>query len=332
MTGRPGDRVRMTDVARKAEVSLGTVSKALSGQGQLAADTRSRVLRAAKELGFTSTRPHSSTGFTIGVLSTDHVGRFSIPILEGAEDALGAVEGLMILCESRGDPIRERHYVRALQSRHVDGILVTGRSSDVRPSLGAHLTIPTVYALARSVDHSDLSVTHDDEGGAALAVAHLLDTGRHQVALVGGAARHIATRNRERGALRSLAEAGVAPVLGGTLYGEWSEQWGREAVATLLRAGAAFDGVFCFSDQIARGALDALRENGMDVPGTVGVVGVDNWSVMAEAARPPLTTVDLALHSIGRTAASRLLAIIAGEPRPTGVELVPCGLVRRAST
>ncbi|WP_375432664.1 LacI family DNA-binding transcriptional regulator [uncultured Friedmanniella sp.] len=322
----------MTDVARKAEVSLGTVSKALSGQGQLAADTRSRVLRAAKELGFTSTRPHSSTGFTIGVLSTDHVGRFSIPILEGAEDALGAVEGLMILCESRGDPIRERHYVRALQSRHVDGILVTGRSSDVRPSLGARLTIPTVYALARSVDHSDLSVTHDDEGGAALAVAHLLDTGRHQVALVGGAARHIATRNRERGALRSLAEAGVAPVLGGTLYGEWSEQWGREAVATLLRAGAAFDGVFCFSDQIARGALDALRENGMDVPGTVGVVGVDNWSVMAEAARPPLTTVDLALHSIGRTAASRLLAIIAGEPRPTGVELVPCGLVRRAST
>lgn len=328
------NRVTMSDIARSADVSLGTVSKALNGRGQLSPDTRARVLRAATALGFAPSRPAAvqSTGFTIGVLSTDYVGRFSIPILEGAEDVLGGVEGLMILCESRGDPIRERHYVRALQSRRVDGILITGRSSDVRLSLGADFPIPTVYALVRSGSQEDVSVTHDDEGGGVLAVGHLLDTGRRRIALVGGAVRHIATRDRERGALRALTEAGVAPVLGGTLYGEWSEQWGRQAVATLLHSGAAFDGLFCFSDQIARGALDALRENGVDVPGAVGVVGVDNWSVMAEAARPALTTVDLNLHSIGRIAATRLLSIIAGNPRPTGVELVPCELVRRAST
>lgn len=334
MPRTPAARITMADIARHADVSLGTVSKALNGRGQLATGTRSRVLRAATDLGFTAARSSAlpSTGFTIGVLSTDHVGRFSIPILEGAEDALGGVEGLMMLCESRGDPIRERHYVRTLQSRRVDGILITGRSSDVRSSLGSGFPIPTVYALGRSGSDEDVSVTHDDEGGGALAVGHLLDTGRRRIALVGGAARHIATRERERGALRALTEAGVAPVLGGTLYGEWSEQWGREAVATLLHADAEFDGLFCFSDQIARGALDALRENGVDVPAAVGVVGVDNWSVMAEAARPALTTVDLNLHSIGRTAASRLLSIIAGDPRHAGVELVPCELVRRAST
>lgn len=334
MPRTPSDRVTMAHVARHAEVSIGTVSKALNGRGQLAVGTRARVLRAAKELGFVATPPAAQprAGFTIGVLSTDHVGRFSIPILEGAEDALGGVEGLMILCESRGDPIRERHYVRALQQRRVDGVMITGRSSDVRPSLGPDFPIPTVYALLRSESEDDLSVTHDDEAGGALAVGHLLDTGRRRVALIGGAARHLSTRNRERGALAALAAAGVAPVLGGTLYGEWSEKWGREAVATLLHADATFDALFCFSDQIARGALDALREQGVDVPGSVGVVGVDNWSVMTDAARPALTTIDLSLHRIGRTAAERLLAMIAGERGTGGVELVPCELVRRAST
>lgn len=324
----------MADVARHADVSLGTVSKALSGQGQLTRDTRSRVLRAAGELGFTSPRTAAPppTGLTIGVLSTDHVGRFSIPILEGAEDALGGVEGLMILCESRGDPIRERHYVRELQARTVDGVLITGRSSDVRPSLGPDFPIPTVYALLQSESAEDVSVTHDDEGGGALAVQHLLDTGRRRIALVGGSPRHLSTRNRERGAMRALAEAGATPVLGGTLYGEWSEKWGREAVSMLLHAKADFDGLFCFSDQIARGALDTLREQGIQVPSAVGVVGVDNWSIMAEAARPALTTVDLNLHQIGRTAAGRLLSMIASGGVAGGVELVPCELVRRAST
>lgn len=333
MPKTPSDRVTMSDVARHADVSLGTVSKALSGRGQLTRDTRGRVLQAASELGFTPTRAASPpTGLTIGVLSTDHVGRFSIPILEGAEDALGRAEGLMILCESRGDPIRERHYVRALQARRVDGVLITGRSSDRRSSLGPEFPIPTVYALPPSESEADVSVTHDDEGGGALAIGHLLDTGRRRIALVGGAARHMATRHRERGATRALAEAGLGPVLGTTLYGEWSERWGRQAVDTLLHADTSFDGLFCFSDQIARGALDALREHGLDVPGAVGVVGVDNWSVMAEAARPTLTTVDLNLRRIGRTAADRLLSVIAGEPQRPGVELVPCELVRRAST
>lgn len=334
MPRTPADRVTLADVARHAEVSLGTVSKALNGRGQLAADTRSRVLRAATDLGFSPSRPAPavSTGFTIGVLSTDHVGRFSIPILEGAEDALGRVEGMMILCESRGDPIRELHYIRMLQARQVDGVLITGRSSDIRPSLGPDFPIPTVYALLRSDSEDDVVVTHDDEGGAELAVGHLLDTGRRRIALIGGAERHLATRNRERGAMRALAAAGAEPVQGGALHGEWSEQWGREAVASLLHAGAEFDGLFCFSDQIARGALDALREAGVESPGRVAVVGVDNWDVMAGAARPPLTTVDLNLHAIGRAAADRLLTRIAGgAPRP-GVELVPCQLVRRAST
>jgi LacI family transcriptional regulator len=86
------------------------------------------------------------------------------------------------------------------------------------------------------------------------------------------------------------------------------------------------------SDQIARGFCDGLRESGIDVPGDVGVVGVDNWDVMVDAARPPLTTIDLQLAELGNLAARRLLGAIEGEPLTGGIERVPSRLVPRQST
>ncbi|MCU1524247.1 MAG: ccpA 2, partial [Microbacteriaceae bacterium] len=86
------------------------------------------------------------------------------------------------------------------------------------------------------------------------------------------------------------------------------------------------------SDQIARGVTDGLRESGIDVPRQVGVVGVDNWDVIAKASRPPLTTVDLQLSELGHIAATRLLSAIDGVDIGSGIERVPCRLVVRQST
>lgn len=325
----------VADVATRAGVSPGTVSKALNGRGQLRTETRRRVLDAAEELGYAPNLAArallSGRTYTVGILTTDNVGRFTIPLLTGAEDALGAGEMGMLLCESRGDPIREQHYVRLLTSRRVDGIIVTGRSSDVRPSLGT-LPVPVVYAMNQSDDPNDFSLLHDDEQGAIDAVNHLIETGRRNIAHVGGPLRHIAAVNRVRGSTTALAEAGLPMVLGQPLHGEWSEQWGREAAHLLSRSGQEFDGVFCASDQIARGLADGLREIGIDVPGSVGIVGVDNWDVMALASRPPLTSIDLNLTELGHRAASRLLDAINDRPLPHGVEKVPCQLIKRRST
>lgn len=326
----------LLDVARLASVSASTASKAMNGTGQLRSSTRQRVLVAARELGYEPNQLArgliSGRTYTVGVLSTDHYGRFTMPILTGAEDALGPGQLSMLLCESRGDPIRETHYLRTLLARRVDGILVTGRSGDPRPSLGPTALVPVVYVLTTSADPSDLSVTHDDGGGATAAVAHLVDTGRRRVALVMGPASHAASRHRADGALLALRRSGLEPVLGGAMFGSWNERWGRDAVAGLLAAGAPFDAVFAASDQIARGVLDALRDSGQRVPEDVGVVGVDNWDVMSEAARPPLTTVDLNLRTLGRTAATRLIEAMEGANLASGVELVPTTLVVRQST
>lgn len=336
MAGRREDTVTVADVADLAGVSIGTVSKALNGRGQLRTETRRRVLEAAETLGFRSEllAPSLVSGrsYTVGVLTTDDYGRFTLPILAGAEDALGPGRLSMLLCESRGDPVRERHYVRTLLARRVDGIIVTGTSSDPRPSIGRNLAIPVVYALARSDHPDDRSILPDDQGGAVLAVDHLLASGRRDIAIVAGPTDSVASDHRVRGASRALHTAGRLPAAGRAFYGDWSERSGRDAVSGLLDSGATFDGVFCASDQIARGVLDALREAGRRVPDEIGVVGVDNWSVMSTASRPPLTSVDLQLREVGRIAAERLLECVAGTSLEPGVELVPSRLVVRASS
>jgi LacI family transcriptional regulator len=328
--------VTINDVAVRAGVSLGTVSKALNGRGQLRAETRRRVVLAAQELGFHANMLARNLAegrtYTVGVLTTDSFGRFTIPVMLGAEDALGAGQISVLLCDGRGDHIREQHYVRTLLARRVDGVIVTGRTTDPRRSLGRDLPIPTVYARARSDNPDDLSLLHDDEQGATLAVRHLLATGRSHIAHVTGPYRHLAARDRAAGTISALEAAGLPLVLDEPLMGEWSERWGREAATILMRSGAQFDGVFCGSDQIARGVADALREAGRLVPDEVGIVGVDNWEVMAEGSRPPLTTIDLNLTELGHTAATKLLRAIEGHPLERGVQLMPCRLVTRRST
>jgi LacI family transcriptional regulator len=130
---------------------------------------------------------------------------------------------------------------------------------------------------------------------------------------------------------KALAKAGLRAAPRDCRLGRWSEAWGREAAQDLFsRRRAVPDALFCGNDQIARGAVDALREMGLAVPGEVAVVGFDNWDVMAEAARPPLTSVDMNLDALGREAGASLLEMMAGRTLK-GVRRLPCSLVIRDS-
>ena len=328
-------RWTIKDVAARAGVSIGTASKALNGRGNLRAETRSRVLRAAESLGFEPNALARSLlagrSFTVGLLTTDSFGRFSIPVMLGAEDALGAGRMSVLLCDGRGDPERERRYVRTLLSRRVDGIIVTARRVDPRPPVGTDLPVPVVYAMAQSEDRQDISVLPDDEGGGYVAVDHLAKIGRTCIAHISGPEHFEAARRRALGARVALARAGLEMAGGEVWFGEWSEAWGREAAARLLEREPATDAIFCGSDQIARGVADELRERGRRIPEDVALVGFDNWDVMAEACRPPLTTVDPNLSDVGRVAARELLAAIEGGTSG-GTRTVSSKLVAREST
>jgi LacI family transcriptional regulator, galactose operon repressor len=329
-------RATIADVARLAEVSIGTASKAVNGKGRLRPETRDRVLAAARQLDYQpdalARSMRAQRTYTVGLITSDSFGRFSIPVLQGLEDTLGADRISVFLCDARGDPVRERHYVDSLLSRRVDGIVVAGRRSDPRPPISRHeLPVPVVYAMTQSSEAGDLSLVPDDEQGGRLAAAHLLERGRRRIAHVTGPVRFEAVRRRAAGLRTSLAEAGLELAEDELLAGSWSEAWGREAVASLLRRSPALDAIFCGSDQIASGVTEALRDLGRTVPDDVAIVGYDNWEILAAATRPPITSVDQGLEGVGRTAAHLLLARIEGE-RESGVRRLPCSLVVRESS
>ena len=325
----------IADVAALAQVSIGTVSKALNGRGQLRDETRERVLAAADQLGF---QPNAlargllaGRSYTVGLITTDSFGRFTIPIMLGAEDALGAGQISVFLCDGRGDAIREQHYIRTLLARRVDGIIITGRRTDPRPPIGVKVSVPVVYAMTQSTDPGDCSLIPDDQQGGRIAIEHLLVSGRSRVGHITGPERFLAARLRAQGAQDALADAGLELAGSAVLHGEWSEEWGRQATHILLRSNPDIDAIFCGSDQIARGVSDTLRELGIAVPAQIALIGFDNWDVMAATSRPPLTTVDLNLTQLGRSAADHLLAAIDGRPAH-GVHTFPCRLIVRESS
>lgn len=327
--------VTLRDVAQLAGVSMSTASKALNGRRDVRAETRARVVEAAERLAFSPNALARGlivrrTG-TVGLLTSDLEGRFSIPILMGAEDAFGSDKISVFLCDARGDSIRERHHLNALLSRRVDGLIVVGARPDARPSIGRDLPVPVVYAYAPSDHADDLSVVSDNTDAGKQAINHLVTCGRRRIAHVTGDRSYGAAQDRAKGAQAALTEAEL-PLVGGRVhFGSWTEAWGRAATRMLIKQEPELDAIFAGSDQIARGVLDALHEAGVGVPGQVAVIGFDNWEILANHARPPLSTVDMNLEKLGRLAAQRLFAAMDGTPA-SGIETVPCRVVAREST
>ena len=298
--------------------------------------TRARVHRVAERLGF---RPNDLAlslrrrrSYTVGLLSNDIYGRFALPILGGVEEALAARCTSVFLCNAADDPQTEARHLASLLRKRVDGLVFTARRADSPfPAERATPPIPVVHVnLEPRLDGPALLA--DDRAGARLGTAHLAALGRRRIAHVSGPRGFAAVRLRHAGFDDALRDAGLADA--GALFGDWSEGWGWEAVARLYQgppAGPRPDAIFCGSDQIARGVVDALAQRGLRVPADVAIVGFDNWEVLATASRPPLTTVDPCLKALGVLAGETLMGMIDGATEPSGARLLPCRLTVRAS-
>ncbi|MGW4947382.1 LacI family DNA-binding transcriptional regulator [Actinoplanes sp. NPDC004185] len=327
--------VTLSDVAQRAGVSLATASKALNARDEVAPATRQRVIMAADELSF---QPNvlargliSGNTRTIGLLTDElSAARFTIPVLLGAENALGNEQMSVLLCDARGDAIRRRHYIRTLLARQVDGFIVLGDANEIRPSLTADIPVPVVYVFCESDDPDDVSIVADDAGGARLAAEHLVSLGRRRIAHITGDRTYRAARDRAS-ATREVLDAAGLSLAGEPMFGQWSQRWGRHAATALLASHPDVDAIFCGSDQIAYGVTEALRDLGRSIPDDIAVVGYDNWEVIAAECRPPLTTVDLNLEQLGASAVRHLFAALDGG-KTSGVIREPGRLIVREST
>jgi LacI family transcriptional regulator len=329
-----GKSVTLRDVARLAGVSIPTASKALNGREGVRSATRQAVLDTAERLAFrhnvTARALQNGRSGTWGLITNDLEGRFSIPILMGAEDAAGTGQVSVFLCDARGDAIRETYHLQSLLGRQVDGLIVVGSRTDPRPSLG-ELPVPAVYVYAPSNERTDLSIVPDNVGAGRLAAEHLLDLGRKSIAHIAGDRSYAAARARVTGVDEVLAAHDLQLVGGRTFYGVWSEAWGRSATRRLMESSPDLDAIVCGSDQIARGALDALKDLNLRVPEDVAVVSFDNWEVFATGGVPGLTSVDMNFEVMGRMAGEKLFAAMAGDEQH-GTIIQPCRLVVRGST
>lgn len=328
----PDRRVTLSDVAAAAGVSIGTVSKAVNRRGQLRAETRDRILAVADELGFalpTDTAARADQPpLTIGLVSSDDIGRFSIPVMRGLEDSFE--QASVLLSASRGDRVRERRAVETLAARGVDAIVVMTNHTGPRPAL-PDAGVPLVYVMGSSDDPADPSVVVDQTQGVLLALEHVAALGRRDVSYVAGPVLDHAARLRADVVREHAASFGLRLADRPSLHGTWTETWGRQAAQILRRRDEPLDAVLCGSDEIARGVADDLREAGVAVPRDVAIVGFDNWEAAALYARPALTTVDMNLEELGRAAGARVLEAVRGRPRP-GIEAHPCQLIVRDST
>lgn len=321
----------LRDVAKAAGVSLSTASNALNGVGRVNAETSERINQIAQEIGF---RPNalarsllSKRSSTIGMLTNDTYGRLTLPMGAGVSEVLVDQGVSVFLCATNNDPRLAQLHLQALLDKQVDGIIFTATRLDLEqpPELLA-LPIPVIYAFAEGPPGS-ISFVPDDAHGARLAMEHLKKTGCSRILHITGPDEYLAAR------LRATAYGDFAEAYREPMFGEWSEEWGHEAIARLASEGGQLpDGIFCGNDEIARGVIDALRDRGVFVPRDISVVGFDNWEVISRQTRPPLTTVDMELMEIGRQAGLAMLGITNGEVVKPGTSRLPCRLIERLTT
>jgi len=171
-----------------------------------------------------------------------------------------------------------------------------------------------------------LSFHPDDAQGARIAVQHLQTLGRSRILHITGVQNYLAAR------IRADAYRELVGSSGQVMFGEWSEEWGHSAIdAVYSQSGPKPDAIFCGSDEIARGVIDALRDRGVSIPDDVAVVGFDNWEVISKQTRPPLTTIDMELKEIGHRAGLAILGLSRREKLEPGIVRLLCSIAARGS-
>jgi DNA-binding LacI/PurR family transcriptional regulator len=342
---KPAPRQRtaatIKDVARLARVSPASVSMALADHPRISESTKEIVRRAAAQLNYVpnsagrALRARKADAVAVVVPHTSH-DFFSHPylvaLLEGITQAANELDLTTILSLSPSRTDEEAAYRRIQRGQRADGVIVSAASaSDYHVDQLVASGFPVVLVGRIPRNPEVVTVGEDDRGGAERATAHLLQEHRlRRVAHISGPLDHQSAIDKREGYRDALARHGLPYDERIVIEGDNSEECGYRACAALLDKGLEFDAIFAGNDQMAFGALGALRARGLDAPGDVAIVGFDDIP-LAAVIHPQLTTVAAPVVKAGRLALERLCDLVAGrDPEPRQLEL-PTELVIRRS-
>ncbi|MGW0912484.1 LacI family DNA-binding transcriptional regulator [Streptomyces sp. NPDC002784] len=305
-------RVGIKDVARQADVSLGTVSNVLNRPEIVAEPTRRRVLDVIDALGYVrSEGARQLRGFTsrlVAVLVLDLANPFFTALAAGVEQAAGEADlGIMVGTAGRG-PADEARHLSLITSHQIRGaVLAAGDGAGRTVAAFRRNDVPFVVADQNAPQPGACSVGIDDVAGGRAAVHHLLRQGHRSIGYVSGPDRLQQVRDRRRGAAIAVSLAGLpATVLRDLPCPALTVSAGKDAGHRILGLAQRPTAVFCANDLLALGVLQALYEAGLRVPDDIAVMGYDDIEFAASAV-VPLTSVRRPAVALGREAGRLLL-------------------------
>ncbi|GAA1983740.1 LacI family DNA-binding transcriptional regulator [Catenulispora subtropica] len=306
------------DVARRAGVSVGTVSNVINRPERVNDETRRRVESAIAELGYVRNvhARHLRVGHSriIGLLVLDMGNPFFVDVARGAEQAAREAGLGVMVCNSNQSASEEAEYLALFAEQRVRGVLLTPADATGRTVADFRRHgIPFVLVDRVGAGTEECSVSVDDVAGSTLAVRHLTAAGHRHLAYVSGPAHLQQIQDRRTGALAALAEAGLgAEALVELPTRTLDVAAGRDAAARLLGLPRRPTAVFCANDLLALGVLQTLFAAGVDVPQDMAIVGYDDIE-FAAAAAVPLTSVRQPATAMGTLAGKLLLEELAAE-------------------
>lgn len=332
--------VRMKDIAQDLGVSVVTVSKVLRNHSDISKETRNRVLKRMKELNY---RPNLAaralvTGRThsVGFVVPDLGHPFFAEVARGLSRVFRKKGYSLLIASSEEDPALEREEIEQLIIRRVDALILASTQWTVASFLRIEeQQIPYVLIDRQFAGLGASFVGVDDVKTGVLATEHLLQSGCRRVAHIRGPEVSPAL-GRLEGFQQALAAAGLSPqpeyIAMGRTADNAGDVSGFDAMNRLLALHPRPDGVFCFNDPVAIGAIRAIHEAGLTVPDDIAVVGCGNLHY-GELLRVPLTSVDQKTDEIGERAARLALSLVGAgtTPRPKSVLLEPELVVRASS-
>ncbi len=323
------------DVARRAGVSISTVSRVLNDSASVNETKRRLVLEAARELGYTPNPAARSllgkrTG-AIGVLLPFVSAEFFSEFMTGLDEAAQANNFFLLISTSHRHQDEFHAAIRAMEKR-VDGMIVmapeiNSESTDVPSGIG-----PVVFVNTNVQDESLNVINFDNYGGSYELTRRLLDQGHHRIAIITGPAGARDASERVRGFRAAMAEVDTNVSSGLEYLGDYTQEAGYRATQSILAdADPPPTAIVCANDYCAMGALRALNEAGISIPDEIAVAGFDGIT-SGQYTQPALTSVRVPMQTIGAQAIDRLIELINNKDDEPIQKTVPVEVVERAST
>jgi LacI family transcriptional regulator len=306
-------RPTINDVAKKAGVSIATVSRILNELPGYTMKTRQTVLDVIKEIGY---KPNAiARGLvnkhtnTIGVLLPSISSRLASVLLKGIENTAHRLDYSTIICNTGRDGKRTIEYLDVLNEKQVDGIIITSEwLKGVYEKALVAMKIPVILVLTVS---SHLKIPHiklDDKQAAYQAIQYLIENGHKEIGMISGTKNDkLAGYPRIEGYKRALADNSLTISEDRITYGDFAYKSGITCMEELFQRSPDITAVFAASDEMAVGALSYAYKKGIKVPDELSVIGFDDTQD-AEMAIPPLTTVHQPIYEMGQRAVEMLFS------------------------